>query len=56
MPDFLHVDTYSWKLKADLKIWGRGGRRVDVVKNGCGHSVHGTLKLAISQEEINRVN
>ena len=25
MPDFLHVDTYSWKLKADLKIWGRGG-------------------------------
>ena len=29
---------------------------MDVVKNGCGHSVHGTLKLAISQEEINRVN
>ena len=30
MPDFLHVDTYSWKLKADLKIWGRGE------EGGCG--------------------
>ena len=24
-----------------------------MVKNGCGHSVHGTIKLAVSQEEIN---
>ena len=49
-----------WYIFMEIKSWfkdlGAGGRRVDVVKNGCGHSVHGTLKLAISQEEINRVN
>ena len=49
-----------WYIFMEIKSWfkdlGARGRRVDVVKNGCGHSVHGTLKLAISQEEINRVN
>ena len=44
-PDFLHVDTDSWKLKVILKKTG-----VRLVKNGCGHSGLRILKLAVSQE------
>ena len=46
--DFLHVDTDSWKLEVDWKILGWAWS-----KNGCGHSVLRTLKLAVCQEEIN---
>ena len=50
-PDFLHVDTYLWKLKVDCKIW-----RLGIVKKGCGYSGLRTLKLAVSQEEINGID
>ena len=33
-PDFLHVDRDSWKLEVGVDIG------VDVVRNGCGHSVN----------------
>ena len=39
------------EIKSWLKITGVG-----VVKNGCGHSDLRTLKLAASQEGINRIN
>ena len=42
-PDLLHVDTNSRKWKI---FW------VGIVRNGCGWSVHGTLKLAVSQKWI----
>ena len=50
-PDFLHVDTDSWKLKVDQKILGVG-----MVRNGCGHSGLRALKLALSQEGINGIS
>ena len=43
--DFLHVNTWSQKLKADQKFFGWA-----FVKNGCGQSRHGTLKLTVSQK------
>ena len=46
-PDLLHVGTYSWKLKVDREILGWM-----CLKNGCCHSGHRALKLALSQEEI----
>ena len=42
---FLHVDTWSQKLKADQKIFGG-----DLSKMGCGQSGHGTLKMTVSQK------
>ena len=49
-PDFLHVDRDSWKLEVGVDI------EMDVVRNGCGHSVLRTLKLAVCQGEMNRIN
>ena len=43
-PDFVHVDTFSWKLEIDWQILG------------CGHSVLRTLKLAVCQGEMNGIN
>ena len=43
---YIFMEIKSW-----LKNFG-----VNVVKNGCGHGVHGTPILTVSQEEINRVN
>ena len=48
-PEFLHVD--AWKIEVDLKILG-----LDMVKNGCGHSVLRTLKLAVCQGKMNEIN
>ena len=50
-PEFLHVDTDSWKLEVDWKILGWAWS-----KNGCGHSVPRTLKLAVCQGEMNGIN
>ena len=47
---FLHVDTNPWKLKYDWKILGWAWW-----KNGCGLSGHRTLKLAVSQEGIDKL-
>ena len=44
-----------WYMFMEIKSWLKNFG-VGVVKSGCGHSVHGTLKLAVSLEEINRVN
>ena len=41
-PDFLHVDTDSWKSEVG----------VSMVQNGCGHSVLRTLKFAVCQGEM----
>ena len=43
--DFLHVNTWSQKLKADQKFFGWA-----FVKNGWGQSGHRTLKLTVSQK------
>ena len=45
LTDFFHAGTISHKLKADqnLCVW-------TFVKNGCGQSGHGTLKLTVSQK------
>ena len=40
--DFLHVDANSRKLK--IENW------VGMIRNGCGKSVHGTLKSTASQK------
>ena len=40
-PDFLHVDTQSWKIEVDWKIF-----RWVWSKNGCGHSVLRTQKFS----------
>ena len=50
-PDFLHVDTDSWKTEIEWKILGWAWW-----KNGCGHSVLRTLKLAVCQEKMNERN
>ena len=50
-PDILHVDTDSWKIEVDLKIFGRAWS-----KNGRGHSVLRTLKLAVCQGKMNEIN
>ena len=34
----------------------RKNSKVSVVKKGCDHSVHRTLKLAVSQEGSNGIN
>ena len=49
-PHFLHVSANLYKLKVDQKISGC------MVKNGCGQSGHGTLKLTVSQERIDGIN
>ena len=41
-PEFLQVDANSHNLKVDLKIFWE-----DMVRNGCGQSGHGTLKLTV---------
>ena len=44
-PIRLQDDTNSHKLKVDQKnVW------LGMVKNGCGQSGHGTLKLTVPQE------
>ena len=49
--DFLHVNINSDKSKLDQKMF-----LVDIVRNGCGHSGHSTLKLTLSQELIDGMN
>ena len=44
-----------WCRFIEIKIWLKHFG-VGMVKNGCGHSGLRTLKLAVSQEEINGVN
>ena len=48
--DFLHVNTYSQKLKADQIFLG------GMIKNGCGQCDHGTLKLIVSHKWTDGVN
>ena len=48
-PYFLHDDTNSWKLGWLKNFW------MDMVKNGCGHSGHWMLKLALSLESRNKI-
>ena len=45
LTDFLHAGTNLYKLKFALKFLGVG-----MVKNGCGQSGNGTLKLTVSKE------
>ena len=45
LPDFLHVDTNSHKLKVDQKMLGWA-----LSEDGCGQPGHRTLKLTVSQE------
>ena len=49
-PAFLHVDTFI-ESRSRLKNVG-----VCIFKNGCGHSVLGTLKLAVCQGKMNEIN
>ena len=39
----------------EIKSWLKN-TGVGIVKNGCGHSGLRTLKLAVSQKGINRIN
>ena len=48
---FLHTATNSRWLKVDRKFW-----EIGMVKNGCGHSGDGTLKLSVSAEWTDRTN
>ena len=48
--DFLHVDIDSQNLKLIKIYW------VDMVKNGCGQSIHGAPKMAVSQNWRNGIN
>ena len=50
-PDFLDVNTGLQKLEVDWKML-----RLAWFKNGCGHSVLRTLKLAVCQGEMNGIN
>ena len=43
-PRFFYVDTHSQKLKFTFFFW------LGIVKNGCGQSALGTLKLNVSEE------
>ena len=45
-PDFLRVDTDSWKLRVDWKILGWVWSKMGV----------STLNLAVSQEDTNGIN
>ena len=45
LTDFLHAGTNLYKLRVALKFLGVG-----MVKNGCGQSGNGTLKLTVSKE------
>ena len=47
---FLHVDANSHKLIWQKIFW------VGVVRDGCGQSGQGTLKLTVSQEWIDEMN
>ena len=49
-PDFLHVDRNSLKLKSQSKTFWAG-----IVKNVCGQSGHGTLKLTIYEKKQNKL-
>ena len=49
--DILLVDRNSWTLKNDFKKIGVG-----LVKNKCDHRDPRTIRLAVSQEIINRTN
>ena len=44
-----------WYKFMEIKSWLRNFR-LGMVKNGCGHYGLRTLKLALSQEGINRIN
>ena len=50
-PDFLHVDSDSWKLEVDWKRFGVG-----MLKIGCDQSVLWTQKLALCQRGMNELN
>ena len=47
---FLHVDRSSHRVKVDQKDFWMG-----MIKNACGQSDHGTLKLTVSEEWIDRI-
>ena len=49
---FFYVDTDSWKIEVDWKTLGWW----TFSKNGCGHSVFRTLKLAVCQGKMNEIN
>ena len=51
LTDFLHAGTILHKLKSGWKFFG-----VSMVKNGCGQSDDGTLKLTISGEWTDGIN
>ena len=44
-----------WYIFMEIKSW-LGNIGVGMVRSGCGHSGHRTLKLAVSQEGINGRN
>ena len=50
-PDFLHVDTDSWETEVYYKNIG-----LDIIGNGCGHSVLKALKVAVCQGTVNEIN
>ena len=43
--DFMHVDTDLQNFNTDQKFFW-----LNMVKNGCGHSCLGNLKMAVSQK------
>ena len=51
LTNFFHVGTNLYKLKSCLKIFGVG-----MVKNGCGQSGDGSLKLTVSEEWTDGIN
>ena len=51
LTDFLHAGTNSHKLKGDWNLLGW-----NIVKNGCGQSSDGTLKLSVSEEWTDGIN
>ena len=50
-PDFLHVDTNSWKFKVDRRIFVWVWSKI-----GFGHSGPRILKLTVLLKEINGIN
>ena len=58
--NWLYLQNTKMK-KPDEKAWGKNLKLVEkywvsMVKNGCGNSGLRTLKLAVSQKGINRIN
>ena len=58
--NWLYLQNTKMK-KPDEKAWGKKLKLVEIywvsmVKNGCGNSGLRTLKLAVSQKGINRIN